>query len=412
MRFLLLLLLTCTAPAFASALSILETPLAMTITQILAMPTDHKVRLGTVSVIPERKNVFLLEKDGDLKFTYRLQTKKTAPVVFLLPGTGGSARSPGVLFLAEKLFNLGYTTITVDNGFSWQFAVAGSSTGLPGYTPQDAKDLYRGLQAITRSLKTQQELRPSSYSLAGYSLGASQSLFLQNLDEQKKSFNFEKVLMINPPVDLLYAVTQLDRLYQAGEKLSPNRQAAVYSKTLEAGSAFLDKKSSASVSDIDYLQKVFDQLQFNTTDMSYLIGGSFRDSLRDVIFASQQVHDLKILKSPVTRYRRNMRYEESRRFSFNEYMRRFVFASVQTQKNKDYTIEDMNREVSLYQFEQQIMSRKNLFLVHSQDDFILKSEDVGWLKEKFGNRALIFPYGGHCGALNFPQFSDHLTQIF
>lgn len=316
------------------------------------------------------------------------------------------------LFLAEKLYNLGYTTVTADNAFSWQFAVAGSSSGIPGYTPQDAKDLYRGLQAITQSLKTQKDLRPTSYSLIGYSLGASQGLFLQNIDEQKKAFGFAKVLLINPPVDLFHAITQIDHLYQTGERLSPTRKTRVFNKTLDVGSALLEENGLAEATDLKYLQKVFDQLSFSTADMSFLIGGNFRDSLRDVIFASQQVYDLKILKSPVSRYRRNMRYDESRRFSFHDYLSRFVFPTVKAQKDQNYTIQQMNQEASLYQFATQIQNRKNLFLIHSQDDFILKAGDLAWLKENFGNRALIFPYGGHCGAMNFPQFSDYLTQIF
>lgn len=390
--------------------SVLTNPLAMTITQKLLMPQEDDFSKGEINLKPERKSVFLFEDKAALKYSYRLQDRKQAPLIFIVPGTGGLSNSMATLALAEKFYFLGYHTVTVDNAFSWPFAIAGSKNGLPGYVPQDAQDLYVSLMQINKKLIQDEHLQPSSYSLMGYSLGALQGLFMQRIDETTKTFSFKKVLLIDPPADFLYALNQIDQLYKEGNRLSPNRQLVIFNRAAEAVSQYF--KAGLETVDLDILQGVFDKLQFTTQDLSFLIGGTFRDALRDVIFVSQQIHDLKILKTTVTREHRNQRYEEARKFSFNDYLNTFIYPRIQAERDKKYNLVTLNQEVSIYQFEEFIKSRKNIYLVHSEDDFLLKAGDIPWLKKTFGNRALIFPYGGHCGSLNFPEFNAHIVNLF
>lgn len=57
-------------------------------------------------------------------------------------------------------------------------------------------------------------LKVSEFHLTGYSLGALQAAFVSELDETRRSFNFKRVLLLNPPVNLYTSVTNLDRLVQ------------------------------------------------------------------------------------------------------------------------------------------------------------------------------------------------------
>jgi len=398
------------AVASAAPSAVLANPLAMTVTQTLAQPKNDRSSRAKISFIAERKNTFLLEDHGDLSFTYQVQADKNAPLAFIIPGTGGVAESAGALFLAEQLFALGYQTVTLDDAFSWKFAVAGSQNGLPGYTPQDSQDLYKALQAVNAKLISDKKIHPSSYSLVGYSLGALQSLFMAHMDESEKSFQFRRVLMIDPPLDLLYAVEALDDLYATGELLSPERKLTVFNRVLDVGGKYISQK--ANFQDPGLLQSAFTELDFNNQDLAYLVGGSFRDSLRDVIFASQQIRDLNILKVPATRFSRSQRYSEARNFSFMQYMNLFLYPEVKSQKNSSYSLKDMNKESSFYQFGDYVQNSKNLFIVHTADDFILKAGDVAWIQQHFSDRAVIFPFGGHCGAMNFPAFAEYLKTVF
>lgn len=51
----------------------------------------------------------------------------------------------------------------------------------------------------------------SDYYLVGYSLGGTEAGILSWIDEREKSFNFKRVFMINPAVDLYKSAQKLDR---------------------------------------------------------------------------------------------------------------------------------------------------------------------------------------------------------
>jgi hypothetical protein len=390
--------------------SLIKNPFAATITAVLIGPENDDFKRDSVTVLPNRDDVYLMEDLSQLGFTYRLQKNLRAPLMFVLPGTGGNAQGGSALFLAEQYFKMGYHTVTVDNPFYWGFAVSSSRSGLPGYAPRDAADLYRGLQKIIQQLKADRDIRPKAYSITGYSLGALQSLFLQRLDQQEQRFNFSKVLLINPPADLLYSVKSLDRLYTEGSSMSAKRKKALMYRIFTVGEKYLN--SDADFQNPQFVEKVYNELRLSNQDMAYLIGQSFRETVRDVVFASQQVKDLGILKVRATRNRQNARWEEAMTVSFSDYMSKFLYPQLAKERGTDYTIQDLNAESSIYQFGEAIKASNNTFLITTADDMIVQPQDIAWFKEQFGNRAIIFPYGGHCGEMNFPQFPKALQAIF
>jgi predicted alpha/beta-fold hydrolase len=390
--------------------SLIKNPLAASITSIFVVPQEDNFKRGSVTVLPNRDDVYLMEDLAQLRFTYRLQENRKAPLMFVIPGTGGNSEAGGALFLAERFFKMGYHTVVVENPFYWGFAVSSSRRGLPGYTPDDSDDLYLGLQKIMRQLKTDKGVRPRSFSLSGYSLGALQSLFLQRTDQENRKFNFEKILLINPPADLLYAVTSIDRLYSAGDTMSAKRKKALMYRIYNVGGKYLD--AIESFKDPQFIQKVYDELAPTNQEMAYLIGQSFRETIRDVVFASQQVKDLGVLKIRATRNRQNARWDEAMTVSFGDYIGKFLYPQLAKSRGAGYSIQDLNAESSIYQFGEAIKASNNIYLITSADDLIVQRQDIPWFQEHFGDRALIFPYGGHCGAMNFPQFQKQLQAIF
>ena len=42
-------------------------------------------------------------------------------------------------------------------------------------------------------------------------------------------------------------------------------------------------------------------------------------------------------------------------------------------------------------------------LIHNEDDIILLPGEIDYLRSVFGDRARIFPHGGHCGNMNYPD---------
>jgi len=53
-----------------------------------------------------------------------------------------------------------------------------------------------------------------------------------------------------------------------------------------------------------------------------------------------------------------------------------------------------------------------IFLMHNLDDILISPEDIVYLEKIFGDRAIIYPYGGHLGNLWYPDNKKHMLQVF
>lgn len=50
-------------------------------------------------------------------------------------------------------------------------------------------------------------------------------------------------------------------------------------------------------------------------------------------------------------------------------------------------------------------------MIGNADDIILGSDEVAFLRETFGERAHLFPHGGHCGNLRFTPFAEKMQEL-
>ena len=76
------------------------------------------------------------------------------------------------------------------------------------------------------------DIEVSDFYLGGYSLGGTQAAFVAKLDEERKSFNFKKVLLINPAVNLYDSVSRIEGLL---EKIpgGPKKVNAFFNSTMK-----------------------------------------------------------------------------------------------------------------------------------------------------------------------------------
>ena len=83
---------------------------------------------------------------------------------------------------------------------------------VPGDQRDDARDIYTVMQKIWAEIGPKMQV--TSFNLTGYSLGATNAAFVSLLDEEKKVFNFRKVLLLNPSVQLYNSISKLDRFLE------------------------------------------------------------------------------------------------------------------------------------------------------------------------------------------------------
>ena len=113
-------------------------------------------------------------------------------------------------YLQRALFQGGYHVISLASPAEPEFVVAASSTGIAGRPQDDARDLYRVMQLAYEQVKDR--IQVEAFHLLGYSMGAWNAAFVAHLDAQEKVLDFDKVLLINPPVSLYTSAQILDKM--------------------------------------------------------------------------------------------------------------------------------------------------------------------------------------------------------
>ena len=407
MWFTILLFVICGQSAYSQYLFPIQDPYLATLATAAYQPSE-KNPATEISIVnkQERSRVKIIGERNKYSFNL-LKQKGEAPLLFLMPGLGGTPNGGMVSALAEVLHQQGFHVVVLTNPFTWQFSLSSSETGLSGYIPRDARDTYEVLKQIQKHLQTKMKLKISEYSLAGYSLGALNTAFLAKYDAQEKVFNFKKVLLINPPMSLFDNLQTLDQFFMLGVGWSERMQGYIISKLIDVAPKLSQMLASGAT--IEEIQKV---LGLNQKQIKWVIGAQFRQSLADVIFTSQQVHDLGKLKIPATEYRRSMRLKEALRFGYVDYLRDFVAPEILINSPELHDVEGVLYSADLKSLSTFLQTQNNIYLMHNENDFLFNKErDMTFVEEAFPGRNFIYPVGGHRGNILFPQNLQDIIKV-
>lgn len=344
-------------------------------------------------------------KRKELKIRYYPGTDQH--LVFVLAGIGEYEDAKVANNLALPLLDRGHHVVIFPSVFTEMFAQSFSSTGYVGFLPADAADMLEAFSVAKDHIQEDQRLFFHSSSVVGYSLGALTAAHMQ------KSSPFEKVVLINPPIDLLHGLKFLDQAALKGKKptiwntlfgrYTPLRDISFHNKTIDQ----LEEENFKR-----YVRKLENVRQ---NDLTSLIGHLLKTSLSGVVLASQEAYDLDIFQtiskgsfdfSELIR----RRSDQAKKVSFQEYAKDYLSRFYrEVLGREDFSLEKMNHLSSLYNLERELLSHQNLFLIHNRDDFLLKNEDQMYLEKAFGPRLLFFPRGGHLGNL---WHAPTVEQIF
>jgi pimeloyl-ACP methyl ester carboxylesterase len=365
-------------------------------------------RLFSVDALPGRDQVPLLEGRGSVTLALYSQPRP-APLVYLIPGTGGMATDGSALWLAESFFQKGFSVLIAPSPLSWQFIIGQSSTAVPGYTPADATDLRRLFLKARAMAERNWGLRVTRAAVAGYSLGAVEAAYLmkaeRELTDSRQALGIERVVMINPPLHLLRAIETVDELYDVGQRWSLSQRETLLGYTLDSGAAALkrDIRSPGYFFGLDRL------VRLSTVQSKFVIGNAFRQTLAEAIFASQQITDLGILTAPATRGSRSVRQAQAAAIPFLHYIQKVVLPFWNKKLGQAVTTEELVSQGDLYAVKDFVTSDPAFRLLHNQDDFLTRPEHLSEFAEAMGDRAVVYPYGGHVGNL---WHQTNLDDIF
>ena len=321
-----------------------------------------------------------------MKFNCWLQPGH-APLVYVAPGLGSHRLSPTTLSMAENLYHHGFSVVTTTSVFHPEFMTQASTAALPAYPPVDCHDLLVELTAIDRALEHQRPGMLGSRALVGLSLGGFEALHLAARENRQSGLlRFDRYVAINAPVRLDYGITCLDRFTEAVQAW-PVRDRQVLANNAVHKAAKLQELTAGTTAD----------LPFNGIESKFLIGLTFRLMLRDAIYSSQSRHDLGVLRTPLSSWRREPCYQEILGYSYRDAFLKFVIPYYHQQ---GIEISDFMREANLMTYAKRLQGQAKVRVITNRNDFLLGPADLAWLQSTFGpTRLKIFPNGGHLGNL-------------
>jgi phospholipid-binding lipoprotein MlaA len=369
------------------------------------------------------RSVLIPATGRKLKFTFWLQPGQ-ANVVYIVPGLGGHRLAEASLALAELVYKNGFSAVLVSSPFNFEFMENASTVALPAYLPVDGHDLHVALTEIDHRLNKLYPDRLGNKAMMGYSMGALQSLFVaatgptnqysvitkgsvlrflqgkQGVKEvriapvtnQVPLVQFDRFVAINSPVRLAQGIYKLDEFYNA-----PLSWPAT-NRTDNIENTFL---KVATLSQGTLTPQT--SLPFNAIESKFLIGLTFRLSLRDIIFSSQQRNNQGVLRHRIDNFRRDPVYQEILRYSYQDYFDKFAIPYYQSRGLAPPMAETMEKAGDLRTYDAGLRANPDIRIIVNQNDFLLTADDLAWLHATFGPEQLtVFPQGGHLGNLSNP----------
>ncbi len=357
--------------------------------------------------LPGRNNLPTLEGRGDVSLALYRQTR-AAPLVFILAGLGSNAYFGVAPYLASLFYREGFHVVVLPSPMSWNFALSASRSGAPGYVPEDARDLYEVMQKSLTALKARYDVKTTSINFIGVSLGALQGAYLSVIDADEGKIGVDKYLLVNPPVDVAYAVNKIDEWRALKGKFGQKRSQEIVSKGLAIVDSFAEERQDDPV--------IFDRLAkklrgFTTEELQFLIAESLQSQLPELIYVTQTIHDQKLLTAPKDDMRK--RLEEAKDFTLTKYNQMIALPWWQKQiGDPQADLDTFTQRGSLAHIINRLRDNSKVHIVHNADDFLDERKSIEALKDALGERVTLYPYGGHLGNLWYSENKAYVVNFF
>ncbi len=390
---------------------------------ILPDDADIKQRDYSLRLRPEREFTLPSNFWPVKTFHYRLAKQPApAPLIFIIAGTGAHYSSSTMEYLKKLFYGAGFHVAQISSPTAYDFMAGASPYATPGYSPQDAADLYTVMRAIK---KQQNSLEVTDWHLTGYSLGGLQAAFVSDLDEREHAFNFKRVLLLNPPVNLYTSVNNLNRLAQV-QVVNAADTRTFYQLMLDKLSRYFNNKGRFDFNEAMLFDFQNSAQKLTDNDLAMLIGSTFRFMAADINFTSDLINRRGIITPPQQKINDGTSltpfFKRALLCDFECYIQQQLlpFWRVHVQKrqqntavvNADADLAALIQASSLYALTDYLNTTDKIGVMHNADDIILGQGDLAFLKQHFTQRLTLYPYGGHLGNLDYRDNAADILEFF
>jgi hypothetical protein len=357
--------------------------------------------------LPGRNRLPALEGRGELSVAFYRQ-RHPAPLLFILSGLGSNPYFGLATYFARLFYQEGSHVVILPSPMSWNFALAASRSGAPGYSPEDARDLYEAMQKTLSILRTRYDVEILGINFLGASLGALEGAHLSVIDAEERKIGIKKYLLVNPPLDLFFAVKKIDEWHALEKKFGKNKSDSILARALAIVELFsTERRDDPAV--FDRLAKAF--AGFTTEELQFLIAEDLRAVLPELVYVMQVMHSQNALTS--TKDQARKRLEEAKAVTFMDYRARIAMPLWRLQAAEPRaTLETFTKRGSLASILDRLRGNTNVQIMHNADDVIADRKSIQELKETLGDQVTLYPYGGHLGNLWYSDNKEYVLRYF
>lgn len=347
------------------------------------------------------RSVEVIKDHPKMKYKVWLQKNSSSQLAVILPGMGGHFSSSSVTEMANILFKNGYSVVAMNSVMHPDFMESAANSVVPGYTPFDAKDIYGALQKVFADLQERyKEKQFTNKILVGYSLGGLHTLFISDIESFKDAPLFSRYISINPPMDMLYSLEQLEDVYDVWQLWNRDE----FNQRVDYVTGVYLGILRGKIPENAYIP-------LHNEEAKFLIGKSYHIVLKSIIYSIHKRKDFGFLTAKSSWFSREALYAEIEKISFTEFRNTFLKSYyAEVFKNK-VSMEQLNEESGPKSIEKSLAVNSKLRVFHNEDDFLLRSSDPEWLRTTFKDRLTFFDKGGHMGNLYTKEFQEKLLQV-
>lgn len=412
MRVIFMLILTVNI--FAEYKFPMKNPYVATIvgsSKIMTEGIPNEVPTKEFKIMLERSNKVPANMWFDKGFKFSLSKQKgKAPLIFVLSGTGASYDSIKTTNFQKILYNAGYHVLNVTSVFHSNFILNVSNSQVPGILIQDGLDLYNIMGDMLEKIKKDEKVEITDIYLTGYSMGATHSAVVSYLDSQGKDFNFKRVFMINPSIDLYYSATVLDNMLSKNIE-NKGQIEEIINEVIEVIKRYYIP-SDLRITE-EGIFSLFQNEKLSNKEMQRLIGLAFNLISIDLNYIVDLISGTHLYsKTPPEKFTKMFPYFEAINFAnFSDYLNKLAYPYYLKILGGDLTFNDILKYGDLRIIKSYLKNEKKIAVVTNEDDFILSLRDKDFIRDVFGERSLIYPYGGHCGNMFYQTNVDIMLEF-
>lgn len=334
------------------------------------------------------KNSKIAVTDGKPPYTYYYILQKHtshSPLAIIYPSIGEGINSTHSVLWAKLFYDAGYSVIIQGSHFQWEFVKSMPDDYAPGIPSVDAQKIRTITAKIIEELSEKYNYEFQNKVVFGTSLGALVTLFVGAAEYKDNTLGDTKFISICPPVELLYAIKQIDKNSEDWQK-TPEEFKQKVAQTASKVMKLYEVKGD--------FETEINNLPFDENEAKLITGFLMHQKLSDLIFTLENSSKSKV-NSDTYYYINNM--------NFIDYTKKYIL-------HDNENIDDIAFETSLYSISYFLENSDNYKIYHSVNDYLTNPAQIKKLKNYTKDKLTLFDNGAHLGFLYRKEFLENLKQ--